>query len=222
MIRPGPRRTQRESVQSAPMPVRFWLFGTIVSALALLGCFIGVGLFLNRRRLPAAPADVALVFGTGLHWKAESRWRTAAAVFDRGLAPHLIVSGGVPMPGMRAMSEAEWFRERLLEHGVPDERIHLENRATNTGENIEFTTPILAAHGWTRVILVMSDFEGIRAHLTARRAWGGDGIAIFDCHAASIGHWSAWTWWLSKEGWQLTWYTVPRLFRYRLLPYLWR
>jgi len=204
------------------MPVRVWLLWTMAIAVAVPACLVVVGQFLNRRRLPREPADVALVFGSGLDWKAESRWKTAADVFDRGQAPQLIVSGGVPMPGLGGTTEAEWFRARLMEHGVPGERIHVENRATNTGENVEFTTPILAAHGWTRVILVMSDFEGIRAHLTARRAWHGRRIAIFDYHAASIGHWSAWTWWLSKEGWQLTWYTVPRLFRYRLLPYLWR
>jgi uncharacterized SAM-binding protein YcdF (DUF218 family) len=193
-------------------------------ALVLAGVtvLIAIGLFLNRRNLPDEPADVALVFGTGLDWKAESRVRATAAAFHRGLAPHFIVSGGVAMPGWNGISEAEWFRARLLERGIPPDRIHIENRATNTAENVEFSTPILLAHGWTRVLLIMSDFEGIRAHLTARRAWHGRGIAIFDSHAASTGHWNAWTWWLSREGWHLTWYTVPRLFRYRLLPYLWR
>jgi uncharacterized SAM-binding protein YcdF (DUF218 family) len=197
------------------------LLATAIASVALAS-LTGLGLFLNRRQLPATPADVALVFGTGLDWKAASRVAAAVTAFDRGWAPHLIVSGGIPMPGLGGITEAEWFRSRLLERGVPPDRIHLENRATNTAENVEFSTPILAAHGWTRVLLVMSDFEGIRAHLTARRAWHGRGITIFDAHAASTGHWNAWSWWLSSEGWHLTWYTLPRLFRYRLLPYLWR
>jgi len=198
-----------------------WL---LAMAIIVAGCglLVGIGRFLNRRKLPSEPVDAALVFGTGLDWKAETRVLAAAAAFDRGLARHLIVSGGVPMPGLNGMTEAEWFRDRLLERGVPLDRIHLENRATNTAENVEFATPILEAHRWTRVLLVMSDFEGIRAHLTARRAWYGRDMAIFDAHADSVGHWNAWTWWLSREGWHLTWYTVPRLFRYRLLPYLWR
>jgi uncharacterized SAM-binding protein YcdF (DUF218 family) len=183
---------------------------------------VAIGLFLDRRKLPDEPADVALVFGTGLDWKAETRVRAAASAFERGLARHLIVSGGVLMPALGPVTEAQWFRARLIERGVPADRIHIENEATNTAENVEFSTPILAAHGWTRVLLIMSDFEGIRAHLTARRAWHGRGMTIFDWHARSTGHWNAWTWWLSREGWHLTWYTVPRLFRYRLLPYLWR
>ncbi len=198
------------------------LLATITVLLAVPILLAGVGVFLNRRKLPGKPVDVALVFGTGLDWKAESRVRAAATAYERGLAPNLIVSGGVLMPGLGPVTEAEWFRDRLVERGVPRDRIYLEDRATNTAENVEFSTPILDAHGWTRVLLIMSDFEGIRAHLTARRAWQGRAFEIFDLHADSTSHWHPWTWWLSREGWHLTWYTVPRLFRYRLLPYLWR
>jgi uncharacterized SAM-binding protein YcdF (DUF218 family) len=66
---------------------------------------------------------------------------------------------------------------------VPAGRILLEPRATNTAENATFALPIIAAHQFTAVVLVMSDFEGIRAHLTAKRAWHGQGIKIYDYHA---------------------------------------
>jgi hypothetical protein len=118
------------------------------------------------------------------------------------------------------MVEADWFYDKLVALGVPADRILLEPQATNTAENASYALPIIKAHGFTTVVLVMSDFEGIRAHLTARRAWRGQGLAIYDCHAPSPGHWSPWTWWLSRSGWDLTLYTLPRLFRYRLLPYL--
>jgi uncharacterized SAM-binding protein YcdF (DUF218 family) len=196
---------------------------TIVAAVCLLlpALLIGLGHFLNRRRVPAGPADAALVFGTGLPWKARARCQMAAQLFQRGLVRSLIVSGGVIVPGTR-QTEAEWFRDELLGQGVPRAHIRLENQATNTAENVEYALPIIEAHGWRTIILVMSDFEGIRAHLTAKRAWAGRGISIYDCHAPSAGHWSPWTWWLTRAGWALTWYTLPRLFRYRLLPYLWR
>jgi uncharacterized SAM-binding protein YcdF (DUF218 family) len=186
---------------------------------AAVAGLVAVGLFLDRRRLPATPADAALVFGTGLEWKATTRWRTAARLYDEGRVTHLVVSGGVRMK-QGTLTEAAWLAERLVEHGVPPDRIFPEDRATNTAENVEFSRPILEARGFTSVVLVMSDFEGIRAHLTAKRAWLGRGIAIFDCHARSTGHWHPLTWWTSREGWHLTWYTVSRLFRYRLLRYL--
>jgi uncharacterized SAM-binding protein YcdF (DUF218 family) len=119
------------------------------------------------------------------------------------------------MPGT-ATTEAAWFFDDLVARGVPADRIIQEARATNTAENAQFALPILQSLGCRSAILVMSDFEGLRAHQTAARAWRGTGIAIYDYHARSAGHWSAATWWLSREGWRLTWYTVSRLFRYRL------
>jgi uncharacterized SAM-binding protein YcdF (DUF218 family) len=126
------------------------------------------------------------------------------------------------MPDGSGLTEAEWLAAKLRAAGVPASDISLENRATNTGENAAFSLPILQTLAARSVVLVMSDFEGIRAHLTARQAWSGHGIEIFDCHAPSGRHWNRWTWWLSGEGRSLTWYTLPRLFRYRLLPWLWR
>lgn len=194
---------------------------TLWCPLLVIAFLIGLGHFLNRRRLPPTAADAALVFGTGVHWKAHARISMAAQLFHQGLVRYLIVSGGVVVPGT-AITEAAWFREVLLTSGVPDDRILLETQATNTAENSMYALPIIHARHFRSVVLVMSDFEGIRAHLTAKRAWHGQEIAIYDCHAPSIGHWNAGTWWLSREGWSLTCYTVPRLFRYRLLGYLWR
>ncbi|MBC8074727.1 MAG: YdcF family protein [Chloroflexales bacterium] len=194
------------------------VLGGFVSVIAAL---VALGHFLNWRRLPSEQVDAALVFGCGEAWKAASRCATAATLFQRGLVRWLVVSGGVTVPGT-AQTEAVWFRDNLAARGVPAGRILLEGRATNTAENATYALPILKEHGFAQVVLVMSDFEGIRAHLTAKRAWRGHGITIYDCHAPSVGHWNAWTWWLSPEGWALTFYTVPRLFRYRLLRYLWQ
>jgi uncharacterized SAM-binding protein YcdF (DUF218 family) len=188
--------------------------------LSVIGGLVVLGQLLNWRRAPAEPADAALVFGTGVGWKARARCATAAQLFHRGLARRRIASGGVLMPGTRT-TEAEWFRGELIRQGVPAERILLEPRATNTLENAKFALPLLLEYGCKTVVLVMSDFEGIRAHLTAKRAWRGQGFTIYDCHAPSTGHWNAWTWWLTREGRSLTWYTVPRLFRYRLWRELW-
>lgn len=198
--------------RSAVRAASIALAGAIVALIAL-------GHSLNWRRAPRRQADAALVFGCGQVWKREARCATAAHVYHRGMARWLVVSGGVIVPGTD-QTEAAWFRDRLVAHGVPPEKILLEDRATNTAENAAFALPILSSHGFRHVVLVMSDFEAIRAHLTAKRAWQGQGIAIYDYHAPSRGHWSPWTWWLSREGWSLTFYTVPRLFRYRLLRYL--
>jgi uncharacterized SAM-binding protein YcdF (DUF218 family) len=117
-------------------------------------------------------------------------------------------------------TEAAWFRDALIQSGVPDEHILVEDQATNTAENAAYALPIIRAQRFQSIVLVMSDYEGLRAHLTAKRAWAGQGVTIYDCHAPSVGHWDPWSWWLSREGWSLTWYTVTRLVRYRLWRYL--
>ncbi|HEU0076117.1 MAG TPA: YdcF family protein, partial [Longimicrobiaceae bacterium] len=203
----------------APRAARV-LTALLAAALAVVAALAGLGPFLDRRRLPAASADAALVFGASTEWKARARWTVAAELYHAGVVLHVVVSGGVVVPGL-GISEAEWFRRGLLALGVPGERILLDERATHTGENAAFTLPVLLANGFRSVVLVMSDYEGIRAHLTARKAWRGHGIRIYDRHAPSPGHWGRWRWWLTREGRRWTWYTVTRLFRYRLLPYLW-
>ena len=177
------------------------------------------GFVLNKQNLPVSQADAALVFGTGLEWKARSRWLHAAQLFQNGLIRYIIVSGGVRVPH-QAVTEAEWFRDHLVLLGIPAEKIILENRATNAFENADCALPILQEHEFRSVILVMSDFTGLRAFLTAKKAWQGKGIKIYNSHASSGTHWNPWTWWLSLEGWQLTKYVITRLFRYNLLRYL--
>jgi uncharacterized SAM-binding protein YcdF (DUF218 family) len=179
-----------------------------------------LGKVLNRRELPRSPADAALVFGTGMEWKARARWTAARQLFERGLVRHVIVSGGVNVKGTD-LTEAEWFHQNLVKEGLPADRILLENRASNTAQNAEFALPILNEHEFTSIILVMSDFEGLRAHLTAKKAWSGSGLQIYNYHAPSPGHWTGSWWWLSREGWRLTWYAVSRIYKYDLWRYLW-
>lgn len=187
-------------------------------SLLIVFSLMGLGHLLNKQNLPAVQADAALVFGTGLGWKAEARWRHAAQLYRQRLVRSIIVSGGVPVPG-KSQTEAEWFRDNLVLLGVPEEDILVENRATNASENAVLALPIIQQHKFTSVILVMSDFAGLRAHLTAKRAWVGSGIKIFNSHSPSGSHWNQWTWWLTGEGWDLTLYVVKRLFKYRLLRY---
>jgi len=197
----------------------WWLISLVLCV--VLSTFFGVGFLLQKNNLPPETADVALVFGTGLPWKARARWSHAATLFEEHLVKNIIVSGGVLVKQL-GITEAEWFRKELLALDVPAEKIWLENRATNAAENVAFSRPILLEQGFTSLVLVMSDFAGLRAHLTAKRELHGGGFEIYNSHAPSTGHWSPWTWWLTKEGWQLTKYVVVRLFRYRLLPYLWQ
>ncbi len=188
----------------------------LVFAISLL---VALGHLLAIQNIPLTPADTILLFGTGVAWKAQARWTHAAKLFNQGLARNIIASGGVQVPQIR-LTEAEWFQQQLAQQGIPADKIFIENQAKNTTENIEFILPFLKQHDFRTVILVMSDYTGRYAHLSAKKAWQGKGIKIYDSHAPSRGHWNAWTWWLTVEGRQLTWYAVSRIIRSGLLLYL--
>jgi uncharacterized SAM-binding protein YcdF (DUF218 family) len=187
----------------------------ILSAAILLAFLILLGKLLNTSKLPQDIADAALVFGTGNPWKGRARCAIAAELVTGGFVREVIVSGGVAVKD-RGLTEAEWFRSILIDEGVPEDCIILENRATNTKQNVDYALDIIREKGFSSIVLVMSDFEGLRAHLTAAKSWSGQGISIHDWHAPSTGHWSENWWWLSSEGRSLTWYAVSRIYRYAL------
>ncbi len=90
------------------------------------------------------PADGILVFGSNdLRVAAH-----AADLFHAGLAPWILFSGArgrmtEDWPETEAVAMARVARE----HGVPPANILVEDRATNTGENIRFSRDLLAASG---------------------------------------------------------------------------
>ena len=70
----------------------------------------------------------------------------AARLYKQGVAPKIIVSGG-RSPGMEnradIQTEAQIMRQLLLDLGVPDSAIALENEARTTRENAEKTKSLV-------------------------------------------------------------------------------
>ncbi|MBD3303583.1 YdcF family protein [Candidatus Woesearchaeota archaeon] len=88
-------------------------------------------------------ADCILVLGSHDTRIAER----GAQLLLEGWAPLLIYSGGVGRltEGLWNKPEAEVFADIAIKLGVPKEKIIIENKSTNTGENIIFTMKILEA-----------------------------------------------------------------------------
>src|SRR5688572_19566512 len=82
-------------------------------------------------------ADCILVLGSHDTRVAER----GAELFLEGWAPLLIFSGGLGRltDGVWTETEAEKFSAIAIDKGVPAQAILIENRSTNTGENIVFT-----------------------------------------------------------------------------------
>jgi uncharacterized SAM-binding protein YcdF (DUF218 family) len=120
---------------------------------------------------PLAPADLLFVFGT--RDDEILRAETACRLWRDGLFKTAIVSGGVTAGS--PLSECAIIKPLMVEGGIPAERILEEHRATNTGENVIFSLPIIdAALGLTNVqsvICLGNTWTGRRYAMTLHRHW---------------------------------------------------
>ena len=98
-----------------------------------------------------------------------------AELFLDGWAPLLIFSGGLGTITRHLMTipEADQFAEIAVGRGVPREQILVENRSTNTGENVRFTRALLAAQGLApgRFIVVQKPYMERRSYATFKQVW---------------------------------------------------
>jgi uncharacterized SAM-binding protein YcdF (DUF218 family)/glycosyltransferase involved in cell wall biosynthesis len=124
-----------------------------------------------RATAPLAPADAIVVFagGVGESGKAgggtQERVQRAIEVYKAGHAGHLILSSGY----IYSFPEAEAMRSAALDQGVPPANILLEQRSTDTYENVAFVNDILRQRRWSSVLLVTSPYHMRRAMLVWRK-----------------------------------------------------
>jgi uncharacterized SAM-binding protein YcdF (DUF218 family) len=100
---------------------------------------------------------------------------TGAQLFLDGWAPLLIFAGGLGSVTreMWTQPEADQFAEIAIGMGVPSDRILIENRSSNTGENILFTKQLLAEKQIDpqRFILVQKPYMERRSFATFKKVW---------------------------------------------------
>ncbi|MFF1696868.1 YdcF family protein [Streptomyces sp. NPDC058257] len=100
---------------------------------------------------------------------------TTADLYHRGLAPLIVFTGATSRTTRDVMpkGEAEHYRERALELGVPADAILVEPRARNTGENITLSRALLEEHGVSveSALLVSKPYEERRSYATACKVW---------------------------------------------------
>ena len=114
------------------------------------------------------PLPVALILGAAVWENGPSptlRRRAAegARLWHAGQVGHLVACGGL---GRFPPTEAAMIAQLLQDAGVPDTAISLEDRSTNTRQNIGLALPLLTTR---HVVLVTDRWHGPRARLIARR-----------------------------------------------------
>ena len=98
-----------------------------------------------------------------------------AELFLQGWAPLLIFAGGLGAITRRLWREpeADQFARIAVGMGVPEDRILIENRSTNTGENVLFTKRLLAGKGLDpqTFIVVQKPYMERRSYATFSKVW---------------------------------------------------
>ncbi|MBL0311474.1 MAG: YdcF family protein [Holophagaceae bacterium] len=171
-------------IYAAPPRATFWQMlgpgGLISFGLALLGGGLLLGvpvLWRLRQVLKAAdgtefpPSDVILVLGRRLQNDRptkvfEARLDHAAGLLRDGMAPRIVIAGG--LTGKASISEAEVGRERLVGQGIHPDNILLEDRSQHTLENLFNLRETLREENLSTLILVSDPLHLARAGALAR------------------------------------------------------
>jgi uncharacterized SAM-binding protein YcdF (DUF218 family) len=101
--------------------------------------------------------------------------KKAAELYLDGYANEVIVSGGVGIltKDIFDTSEAQVFTDIMIKMGVPKEKIIIEDKSTNTGENITFTYNLLNKLNkrFDSFILVQKPYMERRTYATFMKQW---------------------------------------------------
>lgn len=129
---------QRPQSTSSEHQLRWIVAALAVSVLALPLLLIFFFGNTDYRR----PVDAAVVFGSRVYddgrpsASLEARVRTAVDVYQEGLTPILIMSGGIPPNGI---DESLVMRDLAIELGVPPEAIVTDSGGNNSDLTVEYT-----------------------------------------------------------------------------------
>lgn len=99
----------------------------------------------------------------------------AADLYLQGFAPLIVFSGGLGnlTSDIWTVPEADQFADIAIKKGVPEKDILVENKSTNTGENIMFSQNLLREHGLNphSFIVVQKPYMERRSFATFKRHW---------------------------------------------------
>lgn len=99
----------------------------------------------------------------------------AADLYLQGWAPVIVFSGGLGRltSDLWVEPEADQFAKIAIIKGVPEEAILIENKSTNTGENVRFTQQLLKEKNLDpeTFIVVQKPYMERRAYATFKKHW---------------------------------------------------
>jgi len=156
-----------------PKPRSYLRITVAIAAVVLVAWVISM-VMVDRvgRRDEAQRADAIVVLGAAQYVGRPSpvlraRVDHAVALWKRGLAPTLILTGGTGVGD--TTSEAAVARKYAMSRGVPDRAIVVEIKGRTTSESMRAVARIMDDREQSSVILVSDPFHMLRLSILARR-----------------------------------------------------
>lgn len=146
--------------------------GAVVILLAFGWGVVVVAVALAAARDEATTADAIAVLGAAQYNGRPSpvfraRLDHAAALYQRGLAPVVLVTGGVGTGD--TLSESEVGRRYLVKAGLPESAVIALPAGTSTAASLDSVAHWFAGRDNRRVLLVSDGFHMLRLQLIATR-----------------------------------------------------
>ncbi|WP_342561301.1 YdcF family protein [Paenibacillus sp. FSL R7-0345] len=140
----------------------------VAAAAGLLWCAVAFNAINSAETTtPMTPADAGIILGMSMWGDKPSpglkeRLDYGLKLYKEGKFSRFIVSGGLDHPDY-PYTEGQGMRNYLVEQGVPDEAIVMENESTSTYENLKFSQEIMQREGMTSAVIITHTFHGQRA-----------------------------------------------------------
>ena len=155
-----------------------WLEGLLLAALAAFLTFTGIRIAREGSLQEPHAADAIVVFGAAEYVGHPSpvyraRLDHAYDLFERGLAPVIITTGGAG--GDPRYSEGQVGRDYLETRGVPDVDLIAETQGDNTEESVHRVATILRANAMHSALLVSDAYHLYRA----RQMMAHEGVQVY-------------------------------------------
>jgi len=161
-------------------------YGGAALGLTALLCIEGFIVSRGNRDWTDLPADAVIVLGAGVNGRTPSLslWTRLDAALDylthKNTDAPVVLTGG--MGYGEEITEARCMYDWLVERGVAPGRLIMEERATSTAENFDFSKGLLEARGMDvengTVAIVTNDFHIARAELIAERQGYGGTVGV--------------------------------------------
>jgi len=146
--------------------------GVVIALLVIGWAAVVVNVAVTAARDEATTADAIAVLGAAQYNGRPSpvfraRLDHAAALYQRGYAPVVLVTGGVGLGD--SLSEAEVGRQYLLKLGLPEQEVVALPPASSTYSSVEGIAAWFEGKERRHVLLVSDGFHMLRLSIIARR-----------------------------------------------------